>query len=255
MWEQLLSRLRRLKHFDRSFQIFGADYHRYHLQPTVRQQDIKSTEKRLKVQLPAELKSFYTQLGNGRAGPYLGMIEARDLRGYQPEKPYQGVDYFKQLAEEQGVPEDEDGYFEVPKEALQGLITIMHEGCGHEVCLVSAGDEIGKIVHISNDGFVEDSHETSLKNLYKSWLDQNILAFEHLEKLLHSDMSAEEIHQTLNYDLGRYDGRDLLISLLGLKKPKELFGTRSRRIYHKAGQQEWYDEQLTKYRSQNRETL
>lgn len=244
-WNQIQEKLAYLKSMDQTFQLFGADYHEYCLHPPVTEFEIKRVEAGLGITLPAELRAFYTVMGNGVAGPHYGLKPLQNIRGYQADKPYQGVSYFKQIAV---IPEDEEGYFEIRHKEIHGLITIIEEGCGHQTCLISTGEKIGNIVRVSGDGYVTEE-DCTLITLYNNWLDSSIQAFETVKPLLATTLSMTEICDHIQKVLNRYDGQDLAVSLLGVQKPESLFGTRHHRRYGGADQAKWYDEQLADYRS------
>lgn len=201
-WTAIQNKIDRLRALDRTCQVFGADAHEYRLHPTASAADIEAAETRLGTSLPKALRTFYTTLGNGVAGPKYGLLPLEKVRAYRPDQPYPGVDYFKTVAEQEHRGVDEEGYFEIPYDALQGLLCVIREGCGHKLCLVSSGEDAGTLVHVSVDGFV---HEESygLRALYEQWLNRNIAALERVDALLDTTLSLDDIDETLKQEFGR----------------------------------------------------
>ena len=118
----------------------------------------------MSVKLPEDLKFFYSNFGDGGAGPHYGILPIKRLSGYKPQLPYQGVEELRNIAFDFEPSSDE--YFEVSHDEIQGLITIMNVGCGHEICLVSCSennDEIGRVVNVSADGNVSETKKHYLK--------------------------------------------------------------------------------------------
>jgi hypothetical protein len=252
MWDEVKNKIQQLQAVDQTCQLFGAAYHRYRLNPAVDRDQITDVASRLNVSLPEALKHFYTSLGNGIAGPYYGLFPIERLRGYQPDRPFQGVEHFKSIAAAEGEL-SENGYFEVFHEDLQGLIPVISEGCGHEVCLISSGEKIGQVVSVSCDGYLRDTGQT-LGDLYHTWLDESLLVFQAVKQLLDTSLSMQEIDRQIREKFKRYSGQDLAISIMGIEKPEALFGTRSHKIYHGKVQQPWYEAQLQQYRVQRDRT-
>lgn len=248
MWQQVVEKIEQLKTMDKSLQLFGAEAHEYGFKPTATQEQIGNLEEKFAVALPEELKSFYTNLGNGIVGPDYGLLPLDRLVSYQANKPFQGAEYFRKIAEAEGEL-SQDGYFEANHEDIQGLISIIEQGCGHQICLVSKGEEVGKVVYFSCDGYIKEAH-LNLWELYNRWLDESIEAFVEVEILLHGELSMKQINQRIQEKFNyRYSGQNLAISLMGVKKPESLFGSRYRKIYGGIGQSQWYEKQLQEYRS------
>ena len=63
-----------LREYDPEFEIFGAGKHRYRLLPTAAEADVAAFEALIGVALPADYRTFITQLGDGGAGPYYGVL-------------------------------------------------------------------------------------------------------------------------------------------------------------------------------------
>jgi hypothetical protein len=250
MWGGVLDKLRHLKAIDRQCQAFGADAHRYLLRPCLSAKGIDEIERRLGVPLPSALRSFYTEVGDGVAGPYYGLEPAADLKGYRPGESYPGVEVFRQLAATEGSPPDHRGYFEMSHEALAGLLSIIEEGCGHQVCVISTGPRTGNVVYLSADGHVVETEQTLL-DIYAEWLDGEIERFEAIRSLMSAGKSFEQIQTETIARFNEYDPGDRIASIADVQKPASLFGEGTQRIYHGATQYPWYESVLREWQQRN----
>lgn len=247
MWPEIKKDILKLSEFDKGRQLFGAETHCYSFGPLLSEDEIKSEEKKLKIKIPSELRSFYMELGNGVVGPHYGLVKLENIKGYKQWLPYQGMNFFKKINERNNNLSEDDPFQNVHDE-LQGLITIIQEGCGHKICLISNGENIGKLVYVSCDGFVFDSDQTLIE-LYKIWVKDGISAFDEIKFLIDSDKSMKEIDEIFIEKFQRFNSRDLVVSLIGAKKPISIFGSGGRKIYHGASQFPWYEKQLENYRN------
>lgn len=247
-WADVKTKLDKLKSIDKQ-QAYGI----YHLNPVLDQKEIKKHEDILGVSLPDDLSSFYTTLGNGVAGPWCGIYPINKIvvDVYNADKPYLGEARLKEIAREKTTFWEEPDDYQLDDEDFQGLIPIIDLGCGHEIRLISSGENIGTVVYVSVEGTVTEAPDKTLFTIYDDWLDTGLNVFKAIEKLIDSDLSMAQIYEKIKDDLNRFDGRDLAVSFMGIKKPKSLFGSEGLKRFHGASQFSWYEEQLRKYRSKN----
>lgn len=243
MWDSVVDKLQRLKATDNQCQAFGANSHRYLLRPCLSAKAIDAVERRLGIVLPSSLRSFYTEVGDGVAGPHYGLKSAAELRGYRPAEIYPGIEVFRQVATTKGMPPDERGYFEMSHEELAGLLTVIDEGCGHEVCLIATGPRTGTIVYVSADGCVVESEKT-LVQIYLDWLNDEIERFEFVRSLMKAGNSFKQIQNEMIARFQDYNAGDRIVSIADVPKPAELFGEENHRIYYGATQYPWYEQVL-----------
>jgi hypothetical protein len=198
---EALARLRAAK-----TSIFGADSHRFLLNPPLAEAEVLAFERQHGVRLPVEYRHFLTGIGNGGAGPYYGIFRLgeRDdgfgFRRWREEKDIVGVlsepfplemewndlagmppadllesneaEYFRLL------DEFDDRYYWRPS-LMNGAIPICHEGCALRIWLVVTGVQAG---HLWHDG---RSDRTGVKPLrlangaaatfsfwYNEWLEE-----------------------------------------------------------------------------------
>ena len=161
--------------------IFGADEHRFLLNPTMPEAQAASFESEHNVQLPDEYRHFLTAIGNGGAGPFygvfpFGLVDAGFGRTSWID--HEGV--VGKLSEPFS-PADKTTAWTKPDHLnplpLNGAIPICHIGCGLRIWLVIAGEKAG---HLWYDGRAEHSGVTALSNAdgspttfamwYEDWL-------------------------------------------------------------------------------------
>jgi hypothetical protein len=69
----VVAKLAALEALDRRLELFGAKAHRYKLNPVATESAVAALEARFRFALPADYRTFVTTVGNGGAGPYLGI--------------------------------------------------------------------------------------------------------------------------------------------------------------------------------------
>lgn len=76
---ELLQLAGRAKELDREYRQYGAEIHHYEFAPVLGLSDVRDFEQRHRIQLPQAYVEFLTQVGNGGAGPDLGMFSLEEL--------------------------------------------------------------------------------------------------------------------------------------------------------------------------------
>ena len=251
MWEAVLQKLERLKSLDRQRQAFGAESHAYAFSPRLSASEVEALERDVGAALPEELRTFYTEVGGGGAGPFYGITFAEWLDGYRPGEPYPGVEALRKLATKRGSPPREDGYFATPRGALSGLLSVIDEGCDHKVCVVATGPQAGEVVNVSAEGHVTETGK-SFVEYYEAWLDSQLEQFEALEDLMRSGATYEQISKEMRDRFDVYEAGDMIISIADVPKPAHLFWNGGARIYHGATQFPWYESVLKEWQAKNR---
>jgi hypothetical protein len=197
--EAAISRLREIQ-----AEVFGADGHRFQMNPALPESEAAEFEQDHKIALPSDYRQFLTGLGNGGAGPFYGvfplgfMDDNFDLRPWQENdgvvgnllKPFPFQDEWNDLS---GQPDadllrrDTKEYdrqieqFDArywSSELMSGAIPICHEGCGLRIWLVVTGEQAGKLWEDRRSeyaGFrpvrVADGSVATFSQWYKEWLD------------------------------------------------------------------------------------
>jgi SMI1 / KNR4 family (SUKH-1) len=168
----VIQRLADLDRRDPRRKVFGANGHGYKLRPTVPLSVIEAFEERHGISLPADYRSFITEIGDGGAGPSYGLLpfgKDDDDRNWETgglvgdlSKPFTHTGAWN-LPESfwDGEPEttpdtpleDEDTLWEAWDRELDahywnpaimnGAIPICHRGCALRQWLVINGDQKG----------------------------------------------------------------------------------------------------------------
>ncbi|BDS09624.1 SMI1/KNR4 family protein [Aureispira anguillae] len=214
MWTEVLTKLDQLKAYDSRHQVFGAKNHRYERNELLSAEKIRQAASNLGVELPIELVEFYKTIGNGIVGPCYGLLPIEKLRTYQADQVYPGAAYFKALAKKH-----KDGHvypngsWELDQDELKGLLVIIPEGSGHEICLATKGTRRGQVVYVSTNGMVHDSI-FNLIDLYHNWLDRELEIFDFMLDLLDKQLKEEEIIQKVRTKYQVYNEKERLLGLI-----------------------------------------
>jgi hypothetical protein len=240
MWEKCLEKLERLQSIDRQYQAFGAEEHLYMLYPCIPDEVIAEIEEEINIVLPLELRRFYVEVGNGVAGPDYGLSSIYGLRGIRADEPYVDVEILKQKSDRNYLLEED----------LTGLVSVVAQGCGHEVCLITSGEKVGKVVYVSGDGYVTET-DRNLIDVYQEWLDTELDKFETVETMMRAGASYDEIDEQINKKFSTYNAGDIISSIADVEKPSELFGTMHHKIYSGAEQFPWYEKVLREWQQRN----
>src|SRR5690606_29932699 len=105
-WSGVIDRLDRLRSVDSIHLVFGARTHGYRLNPPLSEREVRSFERRWKFSMPPGLRAFYTQVGNGGAGPGYGLFPLAELKRFKASKPYPGVEALRARAPRDSLPRD-----------------------------------------------------------------------------------------------------------------------------------------------------
>ncbi len=204
-------KLEQLKKQDQELKVFGASSHEYKLNLTLSLEKVEAFEREHKVKLPEDYRAFITQIGNGGAGPYYGVMTLDyglnqsllypDLAWYNElEKPFphrewwncidELDDVYKRLdeAQETGDEELEEKIFDEKFDLIggpehnYGILNLCHFGCGVVIFLVVNGEEYGHlwIDDRMNDSGIYPFDEMEVKerigflDWYELWLDQKL---------------------------------------------------------------------------------
>ena len=216
VWAPVLSKLEALKALDAQCQIFGADHHHHAAAAPLGNEQLARVEARLGVALPAELRSFYREVGDGGVGPHHGILPSSELML-------------------------EDGRY----------LFVSDQGGGHHTYLTADRGHIAFRDPDDDEGYFATG--MTLAAFYNDWLDGELAAFNLVIGWIDEGWSADRIANELAQATGRHDGRDRIVSLIDVVKPVSLFGTPQARIHHAATQFPWYEQQLTAFRQKRAE--
>lgn len=249
MWDEVKAKLRVLKDLDKTRQVFGARHHLYQFGPQLTDAQITAWESENTAALPAPLRSYYQECGNGGPGPFYGLQPLEKIKGYRPGAPFLDADQLRDLARQNADDDDEDCEFfydsenswDVPDEALQGLLSIIDYGCGTRVCLIANGPRAGELTYRSDERGLIDGRP--LIDEFHHWLDQEITNFRRVVQMMKQVATAQELNEACIAQYQLYGARDYMVSYLGISKPADLFGEAENR-FHGASQNPWYEAQF-----------
>jgi len=189
--------------------IFGADCHRFLLNPALTEAEILSFEQTHRVVLPADYRHFLTEIGNGGAGPYSGVFplgemdfnfgfkrwqehdgfvgtisepflletEWNDLTGMPDELLESDAEYERQL------DEFEKRYWQ--PSLMNGAVPICHVGCALRISLVMTGVQAGRLWHDGRSDYtgvkplrLSDGSPATFSGWYSEWLEEGLRAID-----------------------------------------------------------------------------
>lgn len=194
--QRITAKLEQLKNLDIHLQVFGAQQHQYQLNSPLSIDVIQAFEQDYQVTLPKDYVAFFTHIGNGGAGPFLGLEPFEhalfvdlDYPNPQlllhPNLPFQHQNAWNALFIATCDEDDEDyeqQYYAFHAHQMDGCIAICNYGCGVSLNLVVNGAEYGYIWtdDRANDGGIYPSQELgnieklSFLDWYELWLDQSL---------------------------------------------------------------------------------
>ena len=203
MKEQLLriqQKLAQAKAADKDLQVFGADAHKYHLNPPVSEAEVLAFEKKYGVQLPECYRAFMLTIGDAKAkksdfiaGPYYGLYAfgtSLDSLLYEKIETYLKApcnlspDMTQEewetlsdplLSSEEEEEEDDDKYFAERAKVFGGLLPLGSQGCTYEHALVLNGKYAGRVVNVDLDlAQPKFAFEANFLDWYERYLDEVI---------------------------------------------------------------------------------
>lgn len=152
--------LARAEKADAGHKVFGAERHKYKLNPPISIDAVRQLEAEFNMKLPEDYVYFLTEIGNGGAGPYCGLYSLEKLRMYCLE--YCGlqddarepiidssltIEKWNEVAEHMEYADDAE-YDKYEKYISTGILIIGTQGCTYDNLLMCKGSEAGKIVYI-----------------------------------------------------------------------------------------------------------
>jgi len=135
--QELKSFFVQMQHEDPDLRVFGADGHRYQLNPPLPETDIQTFETRYGIRLPDDYRHFLSVIGNGGAGPYYGILPLKATTEFcDPSRPFQfrGKTRPRRQAVERWISDHEPG-----------VLAIAERGCVQHSYLVVHGPNYGTV--------------------------------------------------------------------------------------------------------------
>ncbi len=210
-WRDVGGRLARLSTYRKAGKIFGANGHRWRVEPPLNPEELAELEFQLHVTLPDEYRGFLVEVSRGGAGPGYGLFALHRIDGQWRwdgdganltdlrtlAEPFRHVDAFNPAARLPKPPDEndfnstddfnraEDGYWEMhdavtyaPEHTI-GLLYLCHLGCALREALVVSGPARGQMWadDTADDlGYRplldEDGGRIGFARWYRRWLDK-----------------------------------------------------------------------------------
>ena len=197
---RIQQKLAQAKAADKDLQVFGADAHKYHLNPPVSEAEVLAFEKKYGVQLPECYRAFMLTIGDAKAkksdfiaGPYFGLYafgtsvdsllyEKIDtyLKAPCNLSPDMTQEEWETLSDpllpsEEEEEEDDDKYFAERAKVFGGLLPLGSQGCTYEHALVLNGKYAGRVVNVDLDlAQPKFAFEANFLDWYERYLDEVI---------------------------------------------------------------------------------
>ena len=197
---RIQQKLAQAKAADKDLQVFGADAHKYHLNPPVSEAEVLAFEKKYGVQLPECYRAFMLTIGDAKAkksdfiaGPYFGLYAfgtSVDSLLYEKIETYLKApcnlspdmtqEEWETLSDpllfsEEEEEEDDDKYFAERSKVFGGLLPLGSQGCTYEHALVLNGKYAGRVVNVDLDlAQPKFAFETNFLDWYERYLDEVI---------------------------------------------------------------------------------
>ena len=197
---RIQQKLAQAKAADKNLEVFGADAHKYHLNPPVSEAEVLAFEQKYGVQLPECYRAFMLTVGDAKAkksdfiaGPYFGLYAfgtSVDSLLYEKIETYLKApcnlspDMTQEewetlsdplLSSEEEEEEDDDKYFAERAKVFGGLLPLGSQGCTYEHALVLNGKYAGRVVNIDLElAQPKFAFEANFLDWYERYLDEVI---------------------------------------------------------------------------------
>ncbi|MER5311916.1 SMI1/KNR4 family protein [Streptomyces sp. NPDC002773] len=156
---------------------FGSDMHRYELTPALPEGEVAAFEEKHGIALPAEYRSFVTEVGNGPAGPAYGVLPLTEPRpgvddDWAVDDEWREDRLPGRLATPFPLPDPLPGALAAPEKLTPGTLTLAEEGCGMYIRLILTGPRAGEVWRLDPDwaGFTPAS--PNFHAWYTEWLQR-----------------------------------------------------------------------------------
>ncbi len=173
---------------DPELRVFGASRHKYHLGPPISPARLAALEAAYSIELPAEIRAFFTLVGNGSgadtagtqsgAGPHYGIYEAEQILQsanmagpplFSPNTTAEEWDALQAQVDAEVIP------FE---DLTRGCAYIASQGCSLVNLLVLTGPETGRVVNFDEDTHLPQfAFEANFLDWYERWLDEILAGY------------------------------------------------------------------------------
>lgn len=205
----IVKKLCELADRDKELEVFGASSHSYEMNPVLSERELRKLEEKYSFTVPPDYRRFLTNVGNGGAGPYYGILPlGKNDDGTSWEEggvgnlslPFQHTEawnlpptFWAEMPGPGGevTEEEEDELWEAFDQKLadeywnlavmQGAIPICHQGCALLDWLVVTGPLAGNIWRDMRADYKgieplknSDGTPMSFSDWYLHWLDTHL---------------------------------------------------------------------------------
>ncbi len=208
-YEMILHDLRRLRMAPVKPDVFGAESHRFRVNPPLTDEEVRGFERNHQFVLPPDYRAFITLVGNGGAGPYYGVFKLGEMDNGNNDAPWKENDGFvgtlskpfphttpwNDLTGEPAYDEANEDEYEKQMDFFErnyfnpgmvnGAVPICHLGCSLRQWLVVTGPEAGNIWcddRVDHKGLYPlqqvDAKRVSFIRWYRAWLDEALSRLE-----------------------------------------------------------------------------
>jgi hypothetical protein len=216
--QRIKSKLTQLKSADTQLEVFGAKTHAYQLNARLSERRLRLFEKKHGIILPPEYRNFLSQIGNGGAGPYYGLLplEKGNFADISEKKatefivlstPFLHTKAWNKTWEPSDITDEktleylENDYFD-PKWS-PGMLRIAHAGCGIAINLIVNGPEYGNIwvdSRVNDNGIYPEvptlgTGRIQFLDWYEQWLDREMQ-----QRSIKSTNKKQQIGNHMNKD-------------------------------------------------------
>jgi len=152
-------------------EVFGANGHRFVVNPILSEAEVVAFERQHRINLPRQYREFLLRVGNGGAGPFYGVFPLGEMDDMHGMKPWRENDGFVGVLSQPfplnsnwndltGMPSDDltdDDEGEYGKQMdefgkrywsaslMNGAVPICHEGCALRIWIVVTGEQAGRL--------------------------------------------------------------------------------------------------------------
>lgn len=179
----------------KKYTLFGAEKHRYALNPPIDGAIVQNAEERYNFSLPSDYFEFITKVGDGGAGPDYGIdrfadfiAESNKMNGYAEvyrkslALPFEVRSMLPEEVEEyafsrESYEKEPENYFVYERDhgddewETSGFYVLGTHGCQWDFGLITSGDRRGQVFDTDNEGacyFIAGSFE----EFYGQWLER-----------------------------------------------------------------------------------
>lgn len=180
------NKLSLVRKLDADYREFGSSSHKYQLNSKLSLKSVDALQAQLNCQLPTDYVQFITEIGNGGAGPYYGLVSLdQAVNKYDKYRISRSCLLSPDMSREEWqalcyIDDDcsDKEFYEVENKIHQGMIYLGTCGCTYDLMLVVSGPYTGHIVYTNDWGDdlppYKFSYECSFLEWYERWLDEVI---------------------------------------------------------------------------------